>query len=191
MAAKYSKELRAKWAKIQSDDPDLIHTICDHIADGGTLLSLTDEWEVPFGWASNWLHNDTERSKMYAAALSGRSEYIRERVLGELELMGTSTLLGVLNDDGTIKPVSQWPKNMARTVSNIEIFEEFSGVGDQRELIGHVKKVRFWDKTRSLELLGKNLSLFVDRVHHSGKVSLEDLVLASQKGDKDEKETET
>ena len=31
-----------------------------------------------------------------------------------------------------------------------------------------VKKLKFWDKTRALELLAKNLGLLVDRHEHTG-----------------------
>jgi phage terminase small subunit len=44
-----------------------------------------------------------------------------------------------------------------------------------------VRKVKFWDKVKGLELLGKHLKLFTEKVEHSGSLTLEQLVLASMK----------
>jgi hypothetical protein len=48
-------------------------------------------------------------------------------------------------------------------------------------MVGYTKRVKFSDKLRALELLGKNLQMFIDtsRIIHQGKVTLEDLITAS------------
>ena len=47
-----------------------------------------------------------------------------------------------------------------------------------KHIIGVNKKIKFYDKTKSLELLGKHLKLFTEKVEHSApegiKVILED-----------------
>jgi len=40
-------------------------------------------------------------------------------------------------------------------------------------------KVKFLDKLKAIEVLGKNLKMFVDRVEHSGSLTLEQMVEGS------------
>ena len=43
------------------------------------------------------------------------------------------------------------------------------GTGRDREKVGVTRKVKFWDKPRALELLGKYLKMFTDKFEHTGK----------------------
>jgi len=43
----------------------------------------------------------------------------------------------------------------------------FEGDGDQKHAFGLLKKVKIADKYRGLELLGRHLKLFVDKVEQS------------------------
>ena len=64
-------------------------------------------------------------------------------------------------------PIHEIPEEIRRAISGLETFEEFEGFGKDREKIGDTKKLKFWDKPRALELLGKHLGLFVDKVDHT------------------------
>jgi hypothetical protein len=55
-----------------------------------------------------------------------------------------------------------------RAIAGVEVTEEFEGRGAERKSVGFTKKVRFWEKTKALELLGKHLGIFKDRVELSG-----------------------
>ena len=57
-------------------------------------------------------------------------------------------------------------------------------VGSERVWNGYIKKIKFWDKPRALELLGKNQKLFTEKVEHSGSVTLEQLVAGSHEEEK-------
>jgi phage terminase small subunit len=115
--------------------------------------------------------------------------WVKERVLLELKRIGEADIRKIFDEDGNIKPVHEWPNEVAAFVSSIETVEEFEGSGKDREQIGWNKKVKLWNKERALELLGKNIQMFTDKIEHSGKLTLEDLVNASwdkKKGEGDE-----
>ena len=78
-------------------------------------------------------------------------------------------------------PPDQWPDDIARTIAGLEVIENFDGQGDQRKQSGWTKRVKFTDKLKSIEMMMKNLNMLTDRVEVSGKVTLEDLVIGSQK----------
>lgn len=157
--------------------PDLLEIICTHISNGGTVITLAEIWEVRFGDITNWLHSDKERSERYVKALGDRAEFAVERVLQELRRIGLADPRKIYDDHGNVKPIKEWDAETASTVASIEAFEKFEGVGADREFTGVIKKVKFNDKIKALELLGKNLSLFIDQVKHSGSVKLEDLLV--------------
>lgn len=80
--------------------------------------------------------------------------------------MALSDLRNVYNEDGTLKLPHEWSDEAAAAVAGVEVFEEFSGRGENRELIGYTKKVKSYDKVRALEILSKNLGLIGNGKHH-------------------------
>lgn len=87
-------------------------------------------------------------------------------ILGELLRLAKADISQAFDDKGNLKPIHEIPEDVRRAISSVEIFEEFSGSGKTREYIGQTKKLKFWDKTKSLELLGKHLAIFTEKVDH-------------------------
>lgn len=109
------------------------------------------------------------------AALKRRAERVEVRaddILRELLRLATVDIGQAFNVDGTLKPIHEIPEDVRRAMSGVEV-EEFDHDDGPT---GRVRKVKFWDKTRGLELLGKHLKLFVDRVEHSGGLTLEQII---------------
>ena len=46
-----------------------------------------------------------------------------------------------------------------------------------------VTKVAFWSKEKGIELLGKHLSMFIEKHEHTGSLTLEDIVAGSRRKD--------
>jgi phage terminase small subunit len=63
----------------------------------------------------------------------------------------------ILNDDGSLRPVKEWPKVWRQYISGFEISEMFDGRGDERQMVGLLKKIKWPDKLKNLELLGQAL----------------------------------
>ena len=104
-----------------------------------------------------------------------------DTVLRELLRIATSDIGEAFKDDGSLKPLKEIPTDVRRAIQSIEIDELFDGFGQDRHQIGLTKKLKFWDKTKALEMLGKHLKLFTEKLEVSGTVTLEALVVASQK----------
>lgn len=113
-------------------------------------------------------------------------------VLEELARLGFSDVTAIFNDDGTLKHPKDMPVEVRRAIKSIE-FEELwegnksdtaAGEDKGRFVIGRIVKVVLHSKEKGLELLGKNLKLFTDKVEHEVSESLESLILESFKGDK-------
>lgn len=67
--------------------------------------------------------------------------------------------LDILNEDMTIKPISEWPLVWRRYLSGFDLAEIFEGRGEDREMVGVLKKIKWPDKVKNLELLGKHVSV--------------------------------
>ena len=63
-----------------------------------------------------------------------------------------------------LKNIHDIDESTRRAISSLETFEEFEGYGDNREKIGDTKKIKLIDKTKALELLGKHLGMFKDKI---------------------------
>ncbi|MDE9437848.1 terminase small subunit [Xenorhabdus bovienii] len=78
----------------------------------------------------------------------------------------------ILEEDLSVKPLRQWPESWRRYLSGINLAEMFEGRGDERDMVGILKKIKWPDKVKNLELLGKHVSVqaFRDNVknEHTG-----------------------
>jgi hypothetical protein len=166
-----------------NDEQKTMHTICTHVASGGSLIDLCEVWGVEFGAISSWLRNDDTRNKRWQEAQLDRNEWVRETLLTELKKLSKSDLKKVVADDGSLLPVKDWPPEMSAAISSLEIVEEFEGKGKDKVQTGWNKKIKLWNKEKSLELLGKSISYFTENVKHSGTVTLEDIIAKSREPD--------
>jgi phage terminase small subunit len=100
---------------------------------------------------------------------AARNKIDADTVLGELLRIARADIGQAFNPDGSLKPLADMPEEIRRAISGVDVFEEFAGRGEDREQIGFTKKIRFWDKVKALEMLGRHLRMFSDRVELTGK----------------------
>ncbi len=86
------------------------------------------------------------------------SDYVLMRLV-EIDKMDVAD---ILNDDGGCKPISDWPETWRRYLSGMDIAEMF----DDGSVIGMLKKIKWPDKVKNLELLGKHVDVqaFKERI---------------------------
>lgn len=80
-------------------------------------------------------------------------------VLKRLVDIDRMDVLDIMNDEGSLLPVSEWPLIWRQFIQQFEIEEIFAGRGDERLNIGLLKKIKWPDKIRNLELLGKHIDV--------------------------------
>lgn len=163
------------------DNPNALEVLCKCVAEGGSMLQFVEKFDLDYSLMVNWVRKDKDRLKAFNEAMNSRVNWAIERVLNELKFIGMVDIRKIYDDKGNLKPVSDWPDDVARAVSGIETEELFEGRGDEREMIGISKKVKLNDKIRALELIGKNLAMFIERHQIEVVATPEDLVLASYK----------
>jgi phage terminase small subunit len=91
-----------------------------------------------------------------------------ELVLGEIKKIALADIRELYDDKGKLLPIKALPKHIAQVVASFDVYKDFTeGVE-----VGETKKVKLYDKIKALELLGRHLKLFTDRVEHSGTIGL-------------------
>lgn len=90
-------------------------------------------------------------------------------VLTRLVEIDQMDIADILHDDGTLKPISEWPQVWRTYMSGIDISELWDGRGEDREQIGLLKKIKWPDKVKNLELIGKHIDVqaFSTKIDHS------------------------
>lgn len=81
-------------------------------------------------------------------------------VLNRLHEIDQLDILDIMNDDMSgFRKLSEWPKSWRQSLSGIDINELFDYNEGEKELSGLVKKIKWPDKVKNLELLGKHISV--------------------------------
>ncbi|MCO2465613.1 terminase small subunit [Pseudomonas aeruginosa] len=91
------------------------------------------------------------------AERSKRTEVEADYVIRRLREIDEMDVLDILEDDGSFRSIRDWPKAWRQFLSGIEIAELFEGRGDDRRIVGVLRKVKWPDKLRNLELLSRHV----------------------------------
>lgn len=105
-----------------------------------------------------------------------------ERTLQEVARLAYFDPRTLYKEDGNLKRPDEWDDDTAAAVAQLEVLEEYQGKGADRELIGHTRKLKLWDKNAALEKAMKHLGLYErDNAQRSESLALQ-VVLVGQNG---------
>ena len=100
-----------------------------------------------------------------------------ERVISELAAIAFGDIRDLYDDKGFLRPVSDWPGDVAASIASVEVEARFEGRGEDRVELDPVVKVRRLDKIAALKLLGQHLKMFRDTVELTVSEDLGDRLL--------------
>lgn len=84
-------------------------------------------------------------------------------------------LADAYDENENLLPVTDMPLHLRRALQGVEVEE----IGIEGVKVGNTKKLKLADKKAAAELLAKLDGRLTQKVEHSGKVTLEDLVTSS------------
>lgn len=120
------------------------------------------------GWQLLQIPLVSERISQLKAEQTKRLGLEADAILREMLAIARADATQAFDDMGGLKPFKEWPEGLRRSLASLEVAELFDGRGDDKMAIGLLKKVRFWDKNKALEMIAKHLKLLTDRHEHSG-----------------------
>lgn len=121
---------------------------------------------------------DERIQKRIAELMEERNKRLRvsaDYVLLRLVEIDQMDVIDILNDDGTLKPIREWPKIWRTTLSGFDLSSTIMNMNeDSIETI--LKKIKWPDKVKNLELIGKHVDVnaFKERLEVSGTVTIAD-----------------
>lgn len=87
----------------------------------------------------------------------------RERTLIEIARIAYSDIRKFYDEDGNLKPISKLDDDAAAVLAGFEVMEEKGGDGEGHQVVlGITKKIRTYDKNKSLEMLAKHFKIYSD-----------------------------
>ncbi len=92
-----------------------------------------------------------------------RANIQAEDIRRELAKIGFLDIRKIFDEDGRIKQPEEWDEDLAAAISSVEVVTRNAGGGQ----VEYVHKIKTWDKKGSLELLGKELKMFTEKLDHS------------------------
>lgn len=130
-----------------SSDENL-YKLVDHLGNGGDEIEFCQMQKLRLSDFKKWISQSAERQRIYQAALVARDEWMDAAILRQLRFLSQFDIRCIFTDRGTVKPPNEWGDEAGAVVSGFEVMETFDEDG---ELSGYVKKVKLWDKTKSID----------------------------------------
>ena len=99
-----------------------------------------------------------------------RTQIDADYVLMRLVDVDRLDVADILDKDGSMMPILDWPKVWRQSISGIDLMEIPNG----EDTSSIIKKIKWPDKVKNLELLGKHVDVgaFKDRLEVSGNLGL-------------------
>ncbi len=88
-----------------------------------------------------------------------RTQISVAEVLDNMARIARADLRELYRPDGSLKPIAEWPEDAALAVAGVETSEIYRGAGKKRKVVGVTHKVKLWDKTKALDLLGRHFGM--------------------------------
>lgn len=105
---------------------------------------------------------------------SKKTGITRERVLEALGQVAFGDIRALYSEGGNLLPIPQLPDDAAVLLAGFDVSViKARDDGDEDEM---VKKVKLVDRLRALEMIGRHLGMFNDKLEVSGNVGLADRI---------------
>jgi len=101
-----------------------------------------------------------------------------DRALREAAKLAYSNIQDLLDEEGQVRPMKEWPRELAAAVSSIDITKKNLTAGDGKQ--EDVVRIRLWDKPSNLTLLFKHLNLLTERLHLSADKEILDRLMSAR-----------
>ena len=101
-----------------------------------------------------------------------------DRALREAARLAYSDVRVLFDDAGRLKPIKEWPDDLAAAIGGVEVVRRNIDSGDGKT--DDVIKVKVWDKNAALDRLFKHLGLLTERVEVTLKGEIENRIKAGR-----------
>lgn len=97
------------------------------------------------------------------------SDITADRLYLEAARIAFADLRGLYNERGRLRPVHEWPEDIAAAIAGVETVDQNLVAGDG--MIDRVHKVKRMGKDAALKLLFQAKGLLVEKIEHAGEIT--------------------
>lgn len=130
---------------------------------------------------------DERIQKRIAELMEERNKRLRvsaDYVLLRLVEIDQMDVIDILDDEGGLKPISQWPKVWRTSISAVDINRiRMAMKDDEEDIESTLQKIKWPDKVKNLELIGKHVDVnaFKERMEVNVNVTIADRMAAARR----------
>ena len=146
--------------------------IKDRVENGESLFDICREHNLSHSLIRQWIFESPERKEIYQAAVDVRESWLKDRVLDEYASLALMDMGECYDENGVLKKIKDMPPRVRAAMKGIDFTDE-----------GTIKKITFNDKLKALESIAKMKGMLTEKVEHTGKFKLENIIGASFKED--------
>lgn len=95
-----------------------------------------------------------------------RTQVDADYVLNRLVEIDRMDVLDILNDDGSLKAVRDWPKIWRQYIGGMDVLTSITRLSEDETIENILKKIKWPDKVKNLELIGKHINVQAWREQH-------------------------
>lgn len=122
---------------------------------------------------SRLLKNDKVRSEIERIEndIINATRVNKETILSDLFKIAKCDIRGAFNaETGELRNLEDMPDDVALSIKSIKVDELYDGYGSAREKIGVTREIRFHDRLKAIELSGRAIKLFTDKIKIEGDI---------------------
>jgi phage terminase small subunit len=128
-----------------------------------TQAAIRAEYSVKTAYSQGQrLLKKVEVQKAIEEANKARSERTKidsDYVLHRLAEIDRMDVLDILHDDGSLRAVRDWPPIWRQYIGGMDVLTSITRVNDETEIENILKKIKWPDKLKNLELIGKHVNV--------------------------------
>lgn len=168
------REVKARFELVIAK-PEILERICEHVANGGSLVSLCRMWVISYRKMMNWINAQPGGKATYDEALKQRGEWAQEMTLSDLHNYAQSDIRDIFNDQGEIINPKELEDHIAPAVQSVKVTTRYTEDGDKE--VSH--EIKLVDKLKTRDMLLRTQGKYIDKTEHSGSVNLLDIIVGT------------
>ena len=146
------------------EDFESLGEIQSYISEGGTLSQYCEEHDLRYCDVSVWVGD------RLSTAEDVRKRLHMDELLVHLRSIVTSDISQAYHqENGDPKAMNEWPEDLRRSLQSYDVVAKYDSDAGKYT---RSAKFRVYDKLKAMEMLGRLYGVWIDRVEHSGDVSV-------------------
>lgn len=97
-----------------------------------------------------------------------------ESIIRELHRIAMTDTGDLYDDNGKLLDIKKMPEHVRRAISSIKTKEVWETLDKAKgpEVVGYTQEVKLWSKEKGLEMLGKHLQMWVEKIQLVGDITV-------------------